>query len=159
MTALTATTRFFQRGTSKVYFLPTVAATNLTPTRAEITAGTDLTNEIADLGGWAVGVDMIDVPDLGSRFTAQINGAIKPETSSITFYGDVGGADARGALPVDQAGYIVFMDGGDVPTMKMDVYPVKVASHSKLRSLTNSFQITITFSITRVPGENLTIPA
>lgn len=159
MPALTATTRFFQRGTTKVYFLPTIAAVNLTPTRPEITAGTDLSAEIADLAGWAVGVDMVDVPDLGSRFTAQIAGSIKPEQSSITFYGDVGGADARTNLPVDQAGFIVFMDGGDVPTKKLDAYPVKVASHSKLRTLTNAFQITISFSITKVPGENLTIPA
>ena len=64
------TTRFFQPEVSKVYFLPAIAATNLTPLRAEVNAGLDLSAEIAALSGWTVTSGQIETPDLGTRFTA-----------------------------------------------------------------------------------------
>ena len=54
MPALNKSTRFFQPEVSQVHFLPTIAAGTLIPTRAEITAGTNVTAEIADLSGWQV---------------------------------------------------------------------------------------------------------
>lgn len=161
MPALNKSTRFFQPEVSRVHFLPTIAATTLIPTRAEITAGTNVTAEIADLSGWQVRADMIATPDLASRFVSQIAGRTKAEQSSITYYADKTGDDIRTVNPRGQTGYIVFMDGGDVPTTgKMDVYPVEVAAVGKARSTGDqALQVTIDYAITGPPAEDVAIPA
>lgn len=157
---LPATERFFAPEISKVYYLPTIAAADLEPTRAEITAGTDLTNEIADLSGWTVTSAMINAPDLGRRFVSQIGGRTNVEASSLTFYADLGGDDVRAVLPRDTTGYIVFADQGDATGLPADVFPVKVTSVGKVRSTgEQAFQITITFAITRPPAEDIELPA
>ncbi len=161
MATLNKSTRFFQPEVSKVFFLPTIASAVLAATRAEITAGTDVSGEIADLSGWQVRADMIATPDLASRFVSQIAGRTKAEQSSITFYADKTANDVRTVMPRGQVGYIVFMDGGDVATTgKMDVYPVEVAAVGKARSTGDqALQVTIDYAITRPPAEDVAIPA
>lgn len=159
-TPLPVTDRFFAADITKVYFLETIANVNMTPTRAEITAGTDLSDEIADWSGWSVTSGTIDTPDLGSRFTSQIGGRTSAPGSSITFYGDRGGDDVRQVLPRGTTGFIVIADGGDVATQPADVFPVTVLSVGKMRSVGDAaFQLTINFSITREPKEDATLPA
>lgn len=157
---LPATTRFFQPEVSKVYYLPTIAATNLTPTRAEMTAGTNLTKEIADLAGWTIATAMINTPDLGAKFVSQIGGRLNAEASSLTFYADKTGNDVRLTLPRGTTGYIMFCDGGDVPAQPADVFKVEVTSLGKVRSTAdNALVLTVSFAITAVPAENVVIPA
>jgi hypothetical protein len=159
-TPVTQSTRFFAPEITKCIFLPTIAAANLAATRAEIDAGTDLSNEIADLSGWTIASGTIDTPDLGNRFTRQISGRTTAEASSLTMYADKKGVDAREILPRDTVGFIVFMDGGDVPADPMDVFPVSVSSLGKVRSTGDQAgQLTINFSITGIPAEDLPIPA
>jgi hypothetical protein len=159
-TPLPTSTRFFAPEISKVLFLPTIAAANLAATRAELTAGTDLTGEIADLSGFTVASGTIDTPDLGSRFTKQIGGRTSVEASSLTLYSDRKGVDVREVLPRDTTGFLVFMDGGDVPADPMDVFPVTVTSLGKVRSTGDQAgQLTVSFSVTGIPGEDLPIPA
>lgn len=157
---ITASTRYFDRGTTKVYFLPTVAATNLTPTRAEMDAGTNLSNEVADLNGWSVAAEQIDTPVLGSVFTGSIPGGTSSPESSITFYSSSNSVDVRALLPRGTTGYVMWLDGGDVGGNKADVFPVRVKAVPKQRSLGNeAAKIEVQFSITREPGENVTVPA
>jgi len=158
-TAITATARFFQPEISKVYFVPTIADI-ASPTRVELDAGDDLTAEISDIQGFSLTSNFIDTPDLGHRFVSQIPGSIKADQSSLTFYGDKTGDDVRSVLPRETAGYLVFMDTGDVATQPMDVFPIEVASVGKLRRTSdNAYQLTIMFAITAVPQENVAIPA
>lgn len=159
MTTLAATNRYIMPGVSKVFYLPTVADPTTGPTRAEITGGTDLTNEIADIAGFSTTTNMVDTPDLGSRFTSQVPGRITAEASSITFYADRGGDDVSAVLPRDTEGFIYFMDGGDVPTEKADLFEIAVASNSKTRSADGAVVRVVSFAITSVPNESLTIPA
>lgn len=158
---LTSSTRYTSQGVTKVYYLPTVAASNLTPTRTEMNAGTDLSNEIADWDGWMVTSEKIDTPNLGTTFTEQIPGRTSVEDSSITFYASKNGVDARSLLPRLTTGYMMFCDGGDIPGNKADVFPIQVMSVGKVRSVGGDAadQLTIQFSTTLVPGENVTIPA
>lgn len=157
---ITASTRYFDRGTTKVYFLPAVAATNLTPTRAEMDAGTNLSNEVADLNGWSVAAEQIDTPVLGSVFTGSIPGGTSSPESSITFYSSSNSVDVRALLPRGTTGYIMWLDGGDVGGNKADVFPVRVKAAPKQRNLGNeAAKIEIQFSVTREPGENVTVPA
>ncbi|NJP24463.1 hypothetical protein FLW53_09625 [Microbispora sp. SCL1-1] len=158
-TPIAAETRYFNPETTKVYWVPTIS-NKAAPTRSELNAGTDVSRAIADVNGWQVSSEMIDVPDMGSRFISKIPGRISANDSSITYYMDTAGVDARTVMPRDTTGYIVWLDGGDVAGRKCDVFPVTVSSHGKSRSAgAEPARITIQYAITSEPAENVSIPS
>jgi hypothetical protein len=143
-----------------VYWLPTVAAYSTTgATRAEINAGTDLTNEIADITGFTVASDQVEVPDLSGRFAAKIPGRITAADSSIVFYADQTSNDVRTVLPRDTSGYVAVLWEGDTAGRKYDLFPAKVGSSALQPSIEDPERIEVAFSLTRVPAQNLTVPA
>jgi len=158
-TAITPSVRFFRPGTTKVYWVRAIVLYTA-PTRLEINSGTDLSGEIAEIGGFSVASDTIPTPDLGTRFVPKIAGRINADDSSLNFYAtSTGFTDARSVLPRDTTGYVIFMDGGDVATTgKMDIFPATVTSVPKLRALEDPAQVQVSFAITRVPAEDITIP-
>jgi len=158
-TPIPKSTRFYTVGRTQCYFLPTIAAADLVPTRTELDAGTDLTREIAEMDGWSTESEKIETPDMVSRFVSSIPGAITAEDSSISFYASENSEDAREVFPRDTAGFIVWMDSGDVADATMDIYPVQVASAPKVRSMDEATLIRVDFNITQEPVENVTIPA
>lgn len=156
---ITASTRYFDVGTTKVYFVPSVASLSA-PTRIEMNAGTDLSREVAEIDGWSVTSNQIQTPDFATRFVSQIAGRIEAADSSLTFYASENSVDVRALLPRDTDGFILWLDGGDVAANKMDVFPVTVRSVSKMRSAgSEAARIMVSFSITREPAENVTVPA
>lgn len=159
MPTLSATERFFAPEISKVLFLPTVVATTKIPTRAEITAGTDLTSEIQTLNGWQQTAASIPTPDWGSRFTSSIPGRTSVSDSSITFYADKSGADVRTVLTELLNGYILIADGGDEEDFLADCFPVRVASIGKVRADGAALLLTVGFTITRKPAIDFELPA
>jgi hypothetical protein len=157
-TPLTATVRYAVKGTRKIYWL-TACSNYLSPTRAELNAGVDLTAEIESMTGFTVSSDTIDVPDLSTRFTAKIPGPISAADSTITFHASNTSADVRATLPRDTAGFVVCLWEGDTAALKMDCFPVKVGSASLQTGIDGSGLIDIQFSITKVPQQNITVPA
>lgn len=158
-TATAVTTRYFDADITKVYFLPAIASSSLVPTRTEMTAGTDLTTEIADLAGWKLEAGEISTPGM-TTFDGNIPGKLKADGCSLTFYADKTGVDVRATLPRGTSGFIMFCDGGDVAGYKADVFPVRVRSNGKMRSAgEDAKRIEVPFSVTRTPAENVTIPA
>ena len=159
-TPITASARYINPATTKVYFCSTISNKN-SPTRSELNAGTDLSREIQAIEGFLTASEQVETPDLDTRFTGKIPGRITAEDSSITFYADATGADARTLLPRDTTGYIVILDGGDIAARKMDVYPVKVSSVGKPRSVegTDAATVQIQFAITSIPAEDVAVPA
>lgn len=159
-TAITPAVRYFRPGTTKVIWVVTIA-TYTAPSRSEINAGTDVSNEVAEINGFTVTSESVDTPDLGNRFVSKIPGRITAEDSSINFYASsTGFNDARSILPRDTTGFVIFMDGGDVSTTgRMDIYPATVASHGKLRGIEDPAMTQAQFTITRVPAEDKVIPA
>jgi hypothetical protein len=154
------TTRFFHVGETVVYYLPAIAAANLVPTRAEIDAGTDLSDEIADISGWMLQGAEIETPDLGSKFNKKIPGRTSVDDSSLTFYADQRGVDVRSVLPRGTNGFIVFADGGDVTGALADVFPIRVRSVGKVRSVGDEAgRLTTSFSVTKQPAEDVALPA
>jgi hypothetical protein len=158
--AITAATRFSSRGFTKIYWL-TATANYLSPSRAELNAGTDLSPQIMDGSGWTVSSEQIDAPDMATRFTSKIPGSIAAEDSSLTMYASKNGVDARSLMPQDTAGYIALLYGGDVAGYKMDVWPVTVASVAKAISFQGDAPDTlvITYSPSAVPAQNVAVPA
>lgn len=158
-TPIAQETRFFNPETTKVYWVASIAV-KTAPTRPELNAGVDVTRAIADVNGWMVTSEMIPTPDMGTRFTGKIPGRTSADDSTITYYQGKNGIDARGTMPRDAVGYMVWLDGGDVSGYKMDVYPTTVSSHGKQRSVGNDpARLVISYAITSEPAENVTIPA
>lgn len=153
--------RFNRKGVTKIMFLPTVASTSLLPTRAEISAGTNYTNQINALEGWNISNQPIDTPDMASTFVAKIDGDDTAADSSLTFYEDSTLADIEEDLAKGTSGVIAIFSKGDVPGGKgLDVFPVKVASNSKGYSTGNeAAMITVQFVITDRPALNQTVPS
>ncbi|MEU6552116.1 hypothetical protein ABZ915_17795 [Streptomyces sp. NPDC046915] len=156
-TPIAATSRYIPPGTTRYYWVPTISNYN-SPTRSELNAGSDLTAEISAVSGFATNSDQQDTPDLGSRFVSKIPGRITADDSSITMYLSSTSSDVRTLLPRDTAGFVVIFPEGDVTGQKMDVFPVKVTGQPKSRDVENPSTITIQFSVTKIPAENVTIP-
>jgi hypothetical protein len=156
-TPITATSRYIPPGTTRYYFVSTIANKNA-PTRAELNAGSDLTAEIAAVSGFATSSDQQDTPDLGSRFVGKIPGRITADDSSITLYLSSTSNDVRTLLPRDTAGYVCIFPEGDTAGLKYDVFPVRVGGQPKQRDVENPSQIMIQFTITSIPVENITVP-
>lgn len=157
-TPITASVRYYRRGTTKVLWVPTIANKN-SPARAELNAGTALEGETGAMSGWQTTSGTVPTPALGSRFTPVVGGEITAADSSLTFWASKTGVDVRSLLIREAPGFIVWMDEGDVVGRTMDVYPVTVTSQAKVRELDQAAQIMAQFAITSEPAENVTIPA
>jgi hypothetical protein len=157
---ITSPVKFTARGTSKVYWIPTIA-NRAAPTRLELNAGQDLSPSVTDSSGWSVSTEQIEAPSLADRYTPTIPGSISAEDSSLTLFASRNGIDARTLMARDNIGNIVWMDGGDTAGNKADVYPVTVSSVSKQRQVRGGDPDTlvISYAITDVPSENVTVPA
>lgn len=159
MPTLPQATRYANFDNTVVLFAPAVADISAV-TRAEMTAATDVTGEIMDISGFTVSGSEIETPDLLSEFVSKIPGRTSAEDSTIRFYASSDGDDARTVFPYKTTGFLLFLDGGDVPTQTMDVFPVRVRSVGKPRSVgENPATIDVGFSITREPAMDVTIPA
>lgn len=157
-TPLAASTRYYPPGTRQVYWVPSIASI-AAPTRSELDAGTDLTGEVAAMAGFDPTSATVDTPDLATRFTPQIPGAITVSASTITLYASEDSQDIRQILPRDTSGFVVVFWEGDVAGRDMDVFPVRVTAAPKDPTMTNAGQVTINFAITAEPAENIVVPA
>lgn len=157
-TEITPSTRYFLPGTTKVLILPAISNIVTGPTRVEINAGLDISEEIAAVSGWMITSENVPTPDLGKRFVSQVTGRLTAADSSLTCWADKAGADIRAELAIDQDTFVVFLDGGDVEDSPMDLYKCVVSSVGKLRDVEGSGRVDVKFSI-RAFTENLTVPA
>src|SRR5438128_11843330 len=105
---MTAITKFYRRGVTKVYFCPAIAVP-AAPTSTELSAGTDITPGMQGLGGFSARKAKIDTPDADSDFVDNIPGEQRPEDSSITYYEDKLLAAIRTTLAEDTARFIVIL--------------------------------------------------
>src|SRR5215218_1591868 len=157
--AIVSSTRYARFGVTSVVYALTVS-NYLSPTRAEINAGQDLRNEVAEIAGFQVNAGFIDTPDLATSFTPKIPGRNTADDSSITMYASLNSVDVRGVLPRGTTGYLMWFDEGDVPGRKYDVYPITVGSLAKERSAGDDpSRIVVSVAITRIPAEGVTVPA
>ena len=154
---LTPTVRYVPPGTRKVYWVTTIA-TYTAPTRAELNAGIDLSNEIAAVNGFTVTSGTVPTPDLSSRFVPEIPGQITAPSSQLSFYASNTSSDVRTVLPRDTAGFVVILWEGDITGQRMDVFPAKVTVSAPNGNMQNPEQIDVSFSITKIPANNVVIP-
>jgi hypothetical protein len=157
---LTATNRYIHPEIGKIYNVDTIASYLTAVTRAELNAGLDLSDEIAETANWAVSANRVPVPDLGKKFISKIAGRTETGDASLTFYASRTTTDVRSVLNRGHVGNIVLLGGGDVAGQKMDVYPYEVAAVSKPFDVSGGpALIIIELALTKIPAEDLTIPA
>lgn len=154
---IAASDRFIPEGTTVYYWVVTFAS-YLSPTRAELNAGTNLTPEVANSGNWAIISNAVDAPDLATTFTAQIPGKVTVDGPTLDMYSDDNQADARALMPRNAVGNIVKFPGGDITGRKMTVFPVKVGSVAEPTSFGNPTVLSFTYYVSRIPAENVTVP-
>src|SRR6266702_4451475 len=150
--------RYIPEGVTKYNWLP-ACANYLSPTRAEINAGTDLSPEIAATGNWGIISGSIDTPDLATTFTSQIGGKVTVDGPTIDMYADSTSTDVRTLLPRGTNGFILKLPESDVAGRKADCFPVRVLAQAKPTAFTTPSVIQLQFAPTKNPAENLTIPA
>jgi hypothetical protein len=155
---LNPTTRYIPPGTRKTYYLA-ACANPAAPTRAELNAGVDLSFEMSAMTGFSVQAASQDAPDMGSKFIGQVGGRLSSASNDITMYLDLGSNDVRSLLPRGATGFIVQLWEGDVAGRKMSVFPVSVIAQAPDTSIENVGTVTISFAASRLPSENLSIPA
>jgi hypothetical protein len=155
-----ATTRYINPGTTVVLLVDTIAdITN--PTRAELDAGLDVSEQVGEATGWLVSGAAVDMPDLAKVFTGNLPGRTSAEQSSLSFYADKTGADLREKSVRGAETNVVWMDGGDVPGYLCDIFPVRVLSQGLTRSVAGDAAATlpVQYAITSQPAQNVVIPS
>jgi hypothetical protein len=160
-TPLSATNRYIQPGVSQFYWVTTIAV-KTAPTRTELDAGKDLTNEVAAISGFSVSSDQVAAPDFGKRFTPSVPGMITAADSSINIYLDKDSDDVRSVISQDDEGFVVVFQEGDdegANNHTMDVWPATVASAAKQESDSDPSQIQYMFTITSEPAIDVDVPA
>jgi hypothetical protein len=156
-TALGTTSRYIPAGVRKFVWVPTIADKSA-PTSAELTAGTDLTGEVASVSGFMTTSAVVDAPDAGSRFTSKTAGRITADDSSLTIYCDSDSTDVRSLLTRDLAGYVAIFPEGIHTGGTVDLFPVKVIGTPKSEDIEANATIEVQFVVTSTPVENLAIP-
>ncbi|MFH8294966.1 hypothetical protein [Streptomyces sp. NPDC018059] len=154
--------KFSRRGISIFLFVATIAdQAELTPTRAELDASTNLSAAIAGISGFTLENQSIETPDMADDFDSSIPGSDKAEDSSLTFYEDKVTNAIEELLKKGTTGNIVILRKGDVPANKsMDVFPIRVGSQSPAYTTDNeAAKFETKFTITRRPKQGLAVPA
>lgn len=157
--------RFMRKGITRFYWVPTIADADLIPTAAEVTAGTNLTPQIAEVNGFNFTNNPINTPDMASAFVGKVPGEDTTDNSDITFYEDKVTNPIKTAQAKGNSGYVViFYAGiaGATPAIgdKADVWPAIVASNSRMYTADNeTAKYRVVYALTAQPGEEVTIAA
>lgn len=150
--------RFFRRGYSKIKWAPAVAGAS--PTRAEITAGVDLSPQVADIAGFQLTNNPIVTPDLATSFDSQIDGPDTTADSSLTFYDDNAAAVIRTTLAKGVSGCILLFPYGDNSGKRCEVWQVKSTGVNDQWSLdATAAQFQVGFAVLSTPNQAGTTPA
>lgn len=94
---------FMVQGVARLYHLPAVAAPEVGPTMAEITAGVDLSAAVTALEGFGPQSSKIDVPLLKYKANAQIEGPQTFQDATITLAEDDGTGTSADELARQEA--------------------------------------------------------
>jgi hypothetical protein len=152
--------RFFRRGVSRIYFKTTITSPLTGATAAELTAATELTNSVAEIGGFQLSNSPIPTPDLQSTFTKTIIGEDTTDTSTITFYDDDSVSTIRTALAKGVAGYVVLLPYGNTLGKRAEIWAVRSTGVNDEWTVGNDpGRYMVGFAVTDVPAQNAAVLA
>lgn len=164
-TVLDPVAGFIPTGTTRYWWIPTIAS-GTSPTLAECSAGTDLTNVVSAIAGFSGTSNTVDFPNAGNRWTSKIAGMITADDSSFTINRDKAGADDALALFSDgsdgvtpaTSGFFAILPRGNVASAKMRVFPIQVTSLQDSTDLTAGYTTAVNVAISEPPSDWITIP-
>jgi len=155
--------RFLRRGTTRFYWVPTIASAALVPTTAEVTAGTRLDSQLNEVAGFTFGNNPINAPDFLTTFVGQVAGEDTSEDSSLTFYEDTVTNPIRTLLAKGASGYIFILKAGTAGANpaagdKGDTWPVSVGSNAPIYTADNeTAKYMVRFINTARPAADVTM--
>lgn len=128
--------RFMQMGTTKIYWLTTIASLATALTATETNAGINVTGQLSDLSGFSFDNTPIDTPDMSTALVTKIPGEDAVADSSLTFYEDKTTNPIKAALTKGTSGYVVILGYGTAGASpaagdKADIWPVIVSSNAR----------------------------
>jgi len=117
---------YFRRGVSTVVWLTVAPAALAAPTQAELTAGSDITSQVADLAGWDFSNAPITTPKLSTTFDTSIVGPDTTGGPEITFYdSDTAPVpNPRTLLAKGNVGWMCLLPTGQAATKPSNIFPV-----------------------------------
>ena len=104
--------KFFRRGKTKIYWVPTIVSATLIPTAAEVLAGQNLSASIADISGFEFQNSPIAAPDLSTTFTGTIPGEDTVQEPNLVFNEDDTTNPLHATLSKGTKGFIVLFYKG-----------------------------------------------
>jgi hypothetical protein len=155
--------RFMRKGITRFYWVPTIASASLIPTTAEVTAGTRLDGQLAEVNGFSFENNPIQTPDMSTAFVSQIAGEDATEDSSLTFYEDLTSNPNSTVLAKGTNGYVVIVPRGTAGATpaagdKSDVWPAQITSNAKQFTADNEAgKYMVKFAATSQPGFEKTL--
>lgn len=160
-------TRYFKPGTTKVYFVPTIASATLIATAAEVIAGSSLNGTttvplLADLEGFTYANAPIDVPDWTDTFVGKVPGRDQSVDSTLHFYDWTTTNTLRTTLAKGTTGYIVIFNAGlagATPAAgdKADVWPIISTGPAKDYSATEAAKWHVGIAASARPALDVTL--
>jgi hypothetical protein len=150
-----------RKGTTKMYFVATVAAP-AAMTVAEVTAGTHLSPQIAEVSGFTFSNNPISAPDLDNAFVSQISGEDTVEASSTTMYDLSDNTTIKDALAKGTTGYVAIYHSGIAGALpaaveEYEMWPVEIASNSRMYTAGNeAAQYMVGWTLTGPPVDGVT---
>lgn len=159
--------KFFRRGVSGAWFVPTISSTSA-PTAVEIAAGTELSAAVTAIENFETATSRISQPVLKYRVNPQIDGEQTFGDASMTLLEDdgVSGTDSAAlaaaytALADQVTGFIVLSPTSAAPAAsdKVEVWPVKVGANNRQWTLDNEMaKYQVAFAVTDVPVKSATV--
>jgi len=156
--------RGIRRGIERWFVSPTDLADPAHPTRAEITASTEITESIAGINGFSLTGGTVTTPDLASTFDKTVPGIDSVDNSSLNMWDEIlrGAATSDAARDVLAKGAevtILRFPYGDVPARRMETWQVTSLGVNDQVDLSAAAQYQVPFSIREVPEQNAVVPA
>lgn len=146
---------FFRRGVSEILF-------SLDPIEdvADLTAAVDLSEVVAEIGGFQLTNSPIPTPNLRHQFTPQIEGEDTVADSTLTLYDDRVDDTHRQALAKGTEGYVNLLPYGRAAGGRYEQWPVRSNGVNDEWSMGNDPARTVaSFAVTGVPDQDREIPA
>lgn len=154
--------RLVHEGNTKIFWLTTIAASDLEPTAAEITAGTDITAFVTKDGlSTPQNQNMVDSATLNEVFDAQRVGSWGGSLQLTMFRDDTTETGGWDLVVYGTEGYIVVSRfGAPVATDVVEVYPAEMHNPVMAPTAANEMQrFTATLAVTAEPNLRAVVAA
>lgn len=148
--------RSIARG-NKVVILLTSAPSNLAaPTQAELTAGTDISADVAAINGFEQQTSIIDEESLATRTNTQTPGVISFGDNSLEFYDQGATTTVKDLFTQDDAVWLAFLVAGQAESSPSEIWPVTVAAPPRTmhgQDINQQQKFRVPFAVTAAPTD------